>query len=489
MRASGLPTELLIEIFATVDWKTLLICSSVCRVWNDLISDDYLWDPLIQKHFHSHSLMKQLVSYSSKQKFLLLSSLEYNWNEGRYQQYQSLEGSAVLCLCASSNKAIIGMQNTSIQIFDLLHTVEPKTGPICNLAKNQPIQKPKVATVVSKYVPPHLRNKSLPDSAPQVHPEVTESPKFITETIHYEKKLTGQMDSITAMKYSGVHNVFCSASNDATVRVWKLTEDEKTNDFNIDLMHTLRGHERSVRVIDFYNAQENNFETLLAASGSKDSTVRIWNVSSGEQIDMIAMEGAVHTLQFLDGLVACGDSLGLLSVYDIEAQQERFRFIASGKWLTSIRFDVQSNLIFSAGSDGRTRLFDIRTGGAVGSLYDPDDHRSSVNSIQVDMGRNLLINGGASIAGFDFRYPARHETLFQFQHPSWTNVLQLNGNRLVSALSDGYVGVYDTDISNAHTKFKLQAGKKSVLSVHADETKILAGTWDGYFQIFNFCHY
>ena len=41
---------------------------------------------------------------------------------------------------------------------------------------------------------------------------------------------------------------------------------------------------------------------------------------------------------------------------DLETGASRLRFIASGQWITGIHFDVNTNLIFAAGSEGKTRV-------------------------------------------------------------------------------------------------------------------------------------
>ena len=136
-------------------------------------------------------------------------------------------------------------------------------------------------------------------------------------------------------------------------------------------------------------------------------------------------------------------------------------------------------------------MFDMRTSGAIGALYDSYDHRTSINCIEFDLSRNLLINGGNAITGFDIRYPTEHKQLFQFKEnnqQSWANVLKLNGTTLVSALANGTVGVYDTDLAEPRCQQKLQLGRKAILSLHVDDTRIIAGTWDGRCHLINFLH-
>ena len=112
--------------------------------------------------------------------------------------------------------------------------------------------------------------------------------------------------------------------------------------------------------------------------------------------------------------------------------------------------------------------------------------------MELDLSRNLVINGGNAITGFDIRYPSKHLQVFQFKENSdgnsWANVIKLRGTRLVSALSNGIVGIYETDLAKPHCQHKFQLGKKSILSLHVDDTKIIAGTWDGRCHLINFFH-
>lgn len=85
------------------------------------------------------------------------------------------------------------------------------------------------------------------------------------------------------------HNLVISGSYDTTIRIWDITTGE--------CLRILEGHKYSISVmynlvetnITKHNNDEQNFQNFqnLIVSGSKDSTIRIWNVYSGECIHIL----------------------------------------------------------------------------------------------------------------------------------------------------------------------------------------------------------
>lgn len=69
-----------------------------------------------------------------------------------------------------------------------------------------------------------------------------------------------------------------SGGLDDLVKVWRWTGDGVEGE--LSAMHTLEGHSLGVISVDV------NAEGTMAASSSLDSTIRLWNIHSGEQVGM-----------------------------------------------------------------------------------------------------------------------------------------------------------------------------------------------------------
>lgn len=86
--------------------------------------------------------------------------------------------------------------------------------------------------------------------------------------------------------------MIASASEDCTVKIWKIPEFglEKTSN---EALLTLNGHERKVVTANFNPVVSN-----VLASASTDLTVRIWEIEIGEE--MMSVKGHKDYIYWLD---------------------------------------------------------------------------------------------------------------------------------------------------------------------------------------------
>ena len=115
---------------------------------------------------------------------------------------------------------------------------------------------------------------------------------------------------------------------------------------------SLRGHTLYVISVDF------SPDSSLLVSGSWDRSIRIWDVSTGEEIKNITARGQVDAVLFMpDGKsIASTDRSGGLTIWDV----------ASGKELLRVPAPTRSNSYLALSPDGRT----IAIGGSGSGLWD-----------------------------------------------------------------------------------------------------------------------
>ena len=299
---ASFPSELLLNIFSFLPWRSLLTCGHVCQLWRLISEDDFLWDPFYKTIQFSDQTLEFEIKLipNRKLQFLTYISVVDNWKNGLYQHFMQSDMSAVLCLQATTNVLVVGAQNTSISLCDISQKQLQKSHS--KVHKTVPFVESDMIIETApppKYIPPHRRTE-LREPEPINPLDLVPSLKMEeTSSLCFDTKLTGNMDSIISIQYSECGNYLCSTSNDSSVRVWK--RKNTINPLEFDSLHIFRTHTRSVRALDLYTKNENN---ILAATGSKDATVRIWNISQGYEADVIHVGGAVQTVQFSDGLVA-----------------------------------------------------------------------------------------------------------------------------------------------------------------------------------------
>lgn len=108
------------------------------------------------------------------------------------------------------------------------------------------------------------------------------------------------------LKDSGI---FCSCSRDATLRLWKPSENAP--------LHILKGHKLNVTSVSMHP------EGRLLASGSRDNTVRLWDTESGALLDTQDVKlNIVHFVRFLvpmNCIVQGGEDL-TLRLWDLRGE-------------------------------------------------------------------------------------------------------------------------------------------------------------------------
>jgi len=150
--------------------------------------------------------------------------------------------------------------------------------------------------------------------------------------------LPGHGESATALAYSSGGQLLASGSRDNTVKVWDVATGEE--------LRTFEGHTGPVYSVDFSPGGR------LLASGSGDGTVRLWDVDTGRIVNTLrGHTSAVVAICFSpDGeLLASGSRDKTAKLWDVSSGSE----IAS---LCADCWGYVSAVAFS--SDGRTLAFD-----------------------------------------------------------------------------------------------------------------------------------
>ncbi len=199
----------------------------------------------------------------------------------------------------------------------------------------------------------------------------------------------------------------------------------------------LRGH------TDWVNAVAFSPDGTRMASGSDDSTVRIWEVGTGKELLTIEQPGFVTGVAFAPSgaQVAAANTDGSVELWDATSGAEVLRIEAHDGYVRSVTFSPDGAHLASGGDDYLVRVWDAVTGEAQVTL---EGHEAAVNSVAYnpDGTRVASASDDSTVRIWDASTGGQ---LLSIEHPDWVNAVAFSpdGAWLVSGSDDGVVRVWD----------------------------------------------
>ncbi|OWK35021.1 High-affnity carbon uptake protein Hat/HatR [Fimbriiglobus ruber] len=190
------------------------------------------------------------------------------------------------------------------------------------------------------------------------------------------RTLEGHKGVVNGVAFDPRGGLLASSGNDSTVRTWDVESGE--------LLRTLKGQKNNARSVAF-----DPRGAVLASGG--DKTVRLWDVESGMLLS--TLEG--HTGNFWSvafdprgGALASGGN-ETVRLWDLESGELR-TLEAHREYVYSVAFDPRGGVLASGGYDKKVRLW--YTDG--GKLLHTLGHTHAVFSVAFDPRGSVLASGG-----------------------------------------------------------------------------------------------
>jgi WD40 repeat protein len=176
----------------------------------------------------------------------------------------------------------------------------------------------------------------------------------------------------------------------------------------------------------------------LAASGSFDGMVRIWDTRSGSLVTEFAgHRGPVSSVSLSrsGATVVSGSFDRTLRVWEVSPPRLRWTLRGHDAWVTDVVIDDRERCAISSSYDGRLRVWDLASGEPLDVL---EGHEAPVTAVR-------LMNDGSSA---------------------------------ISASLDGTVRLWDLTGMPGSTCLLRQASPISSVALLSDSTGVIAGSWD-----------
>lgn len=165
-----------------------------------------------------------------------------------------------------------------------------------------------------------------------------------------QRTLTGHLDEVNALALSSDHRIAATGGHDSTIRLWDVVSGET--------IAVLTGHTSWIRALSFHPQRG------MLLSASRDGSVRLWDVTQPEAAHEVASfwhEGDVRAVAFdaTGTLAASGSTGGTINLWHIE-RQERIAVLEKHTMpVISLAFHPQNHLLASGGGDNMIYLWGI----------------------------------------------------------------------------------------------------------------------------------
>lgn len=279
-----------------------------------------------------------------------------------------------------------------------------------------------------QMLPPTVQTSELDTISPQPLPSNESVPTVKAELL---RVFSVHGNSINSLKLLSDRRRFISASADNTLRLWNLSSGEE--------LLVFEGHETFVNAIAVSPDEKSIY------SGSANGTIFAWNAETGKQkAEFAGHIVPVNTLaQSPDGQrLVSGASDGTIKIWDVKTQALVDTLEGHIGAVNTLVITNDGQHIISGGVDRTIRQWHLQTGEPIKRL---EDHDSYINAIAVSPDGRFLFSASAdqTLKRWNLDTGEVIETLLG--HTGYVNVLAMSpdGQTVTSGGADETVRVWD----------------------------------------------
>jgi len=192
------------------------------------------------------------------------------------------------------------------------------------------------------------------------------------------KTLTGHTKSVTSIVVTEDQQQIVSVSDDTTIKIWEISSGE--------CVKTLTGHNDCVTSIVITEDQQQ------IISASEDKTIKIWEIANGECLKTLTG----HT-RWITSIVITEDQQQIISasydktikIWEIAGGECVKTLSGHTRWITSIVMTKDQQQIISAGCNGEIKIWEIASGECVKKLT---GHIRWISSIVITKDQQKIIS-------------------------------------------------------------------------------------------------
>ena len=296
----------------------------------------------------------------------------------------------------------------------------------------------------------------------------------------------GHTDFISSVAFSPDGQTLASGSRDDTIRLWNVPKMQHNT--------TLIGHTDDVTSIVF----SSDGQTLVSVSW--DGTIRLWDLHNPENNRILEAHSKSKAFRFgltsiafsSDGQTLAGGGADAgdgpdydLRLWDVQTGQLKKTFTGHVNRVTSIAFSPNGQMLASGSEDKTIRLWNSQTGKLKKTLT---GHTQSVESIAFSPDGQTLASGSrdSTVRLWNPQTGKLKTTLTGYTN--WVGPLAFSpdGEILAGSSHDQRIRLWNTKTGEYKNALQVDAGHLMSLAFSADGEMLASGTEDGILRLWDF---
>ncbi|TWH43478.1 AAA-like domain-containing protein [Dulcicalothrix desertica] len=287
--------------------------------------------------------------------------------------------------------------------------------------------------------------------------------QYILSNIRKYKQLNGHQNEVYGVAFSPDGKTLASASKDKTIKLWNVTTGQQIS--------SLTGHKNEVNSVAF----SPDGKTL--ASASSDKTIKLWNVNTGQQISSLTgHKNYVTSVAFSpDGkTLASASADKTIKLWNVNTGQQTYSLTGHQDYVFSVAFSPDGKTLASASADKTIKLWNVNTGQQISSLT---GHLISVFSVAFSPDGKTLASASwdYTIKLWNVNTGQQISSLTGHQNAVISVAFSPDGKTLASASADHTIKLWNVNMGQQISNLTDQNGAYSVAFSPNGKTLASAG--------------
>ena len=338
---SALPTELGYRVLCFLDTTSLTKAAQVSRRWRSMADDDVVWHRMCEQHIDRKCTKCGWGLPLLERKRLIVEKRTMEMRaKGRGEGIEM--SNRRIAEISNVDKKMTGGQSSQKRSLEESDEISIANKRLClppssSAAEGEAVSTPKAEEPLLQPITTRKRPWKDVYKARFKVGTNWKHGRFRTRVFR------GHTNGVMCLQFDD--NVLMTGSYDSTAKIWDVKTGEE--------IRTLRGHSSGIRCLQFDDSK--------LMTGSLDCTLRLWDWRRGICLRVFrAHTAGIVALHFSGPWVASGSMDQTIRVWNSETQQT-FLLRGHTDWINCVRVDQASRTLFSAGDDMTVRLWDLDT--------------------------------------------------------------------------------------------------------------------------------